>query len=171
MTSSTDMKRGSTRVARRLVRVGVAFALAGVMASASVASVVGAANNATKTREVVRIQTTSKYGKVLFTMKGFALYVYSHDTRLHSNCAGACLVIWPPLTVPKGIKPVGRGVTGLSVIVRSNGVRQVTYKGWPLYIYVNDKKRGAVSGNAVSSFYAAKLTLKAAGSKSSGAAW
>ena len=66
--------------------------------------------------------------------------------------------------MPKGIKPVGRGVTGLSVIVRSNGVRQVTYKGWPLYTFVSDKTKGVISGNAVSNFYVAKLSIKAAAS-------
>ena len=52
-----------------------------------------------------------------------------------------------------------------------NGVRQVTHKGWPLYTYVNDRTRGVISGNAVSNFYVAKLTLKAAHSTTSGSSW
>ena len=117
---------------------------------------------------MVRIEHTASHGNVLFTKKGFALYTYAKDTRNHSNCNGSCLALWPILTLPKGLRPVGQGVSGLKVMVRPNGVRQVTYKGWPLYTYVKDTKRGVVRGNAVGSFHVAKVTLKAAKSASRG---
>jgi len=157
----------------RTTRAALAVGLSGVVAlsSAALVATAGATRNATKARVVARIQKTSKYGKILVTTRGMTLYTYASDTRAHSNCNGACLAIWPPLTVPKGIKPVAKGVRGLQVIVRANGVRQVTYKGWPLYTYVNDKTRGVISGNAVSNFYVAKLTVKAARSTSGGSGW
>jgi len=157
----------------RTARAAFVLGLSGLVSLSSVALVAtaGASRNATKAREVVRIEHTAKYGKVLVTKRGMALYTYASDTRAHSNCNGACLVIWPPLTVAKGIKPVAKGVRGLSVIVRSNGVRQVTYKGWPLYTYVNDKRRGVIAGNAVSNFCVATLTIKAAHSTASGSGW
>jgi len=99
----------------RTTRAALALALSGTVALSSVALVAtaGASRNASKARVVARIHKTSKYGKILVTTRGMTLYTYASDTRAHSNCNGACLAIWPPLTVPKGIKPVAKGVRGL----------------------------------------------------------
>ncbi len=95
---------------------------------------------------VVKIRSTSRYGKILVTRGGFTLYTYQSDTKNHSNCMAFCLQMWPPLVVPAGDTPAGKDVTGLGTITRSNGVRQVTYRGLPLYSYVLDHVPGRVDG-------------------------
>jgi predicted lipoprotein with Yx(FWY)xxD motif len=46
--------------------------------------------------------------------------------------------------VRKGVKPAG--VQGLATVKRPDGRRQVTFRGGPLYFFVQDKKRGDVNG-------------------------
>jgi predicted lipoprotein with Yx(FWY)xxD motif len=95
---------------------------------------------------VVKIRTTSRYGNILVTRRGMTIYLYQLDTKNHSNCVGFCLHMWPPLTVPHGLEPIGPDVPSLGVINRPGGIRQVTYEGMPLYLYVLDDYPGQITG-------------------------
>jgi predicted lipoprotein with Yx(FWY)xxD motif len=99
-----------------------------------------------KAQDVVKVHATAQYGKILVTRGGFTLYTYQLDTKNHSNCYAFCLQMWPPLVVPTGDVPTGDDVTGLGTITRSNGERQVTYEGMPLYGYVLDHVPGRTAG-------------------------
>ena len=154
--STNDVSTIPSRARRLLVALVLSCSLAGVATLA----VTGVASGA-KTRLEVKVANTS-LGKVLFTTTGMALYTYGSDTKNHSNCNGSCLAAWPALTVAKGLTPTGNGVRGLGVMVRSNGERQVTWNGRPLYRFVSDPK-GKVTGNGVGGFAVARLNAKAAG--------
>ncbi len=79
--------------------------------------------------------------------RGFTLYWFGPDTSTESNCDGTCAAYWPPVTGSPGEGP---GVTGkLGTIRRSDGVRQATYGGHPLYTYVGDSAPGQANGNNV----------------------
>jgi hypothetical protein len=41
----------------------------------------------------------SKYGRILFDGRGFALYAFTRDPRGRSACSGACAKKWPPYIV------------------------------------------------------------------------
>jgi predicted lipoprotein with Yx(FWY)xxD motif len=110
----------------------------------------------TKSERAVKVERVAKYGEVLFSVKGFALYTYAHDTKNHSTCEGSCLSAWPALEVAKDVRPTG--VAGLGVIVRSNGTHQVTWHGRPLYTFASDTRRGEVSGDGVGGFRLARLS-------------
>jgi predicted lipoprotein with Yx(FWY)xxD motif len=95
----------------------------------------------------------SKYGRILFDGRGFALYSFTRDPRGRSTCASACAKKWPPYIV--GARPaagVGAKASLLGAIRRSDGSLQVTYAGRPLYYYVNDKKPGQILCQGVSLF-------------------
>jgi predicted lipoprotein with Yx(FWY)xxD motif len=73
------------------------------------------------------------------------LYWFVPDTPSHSACNGACVQHWTPVPGPA---TAGAGVTGsLGTITRSNGSKQATYDGHPLYTYVADTAPGQAKGN------------------------
>jgi len=94
------------------------------------------------------LSTTSVNGTpVLTNSKGFVLYWFVPDTATASKCSGSCATYWPPVT---GTATAGSGITGtLSTITRSDGAKQVTYDGHPLYTFAGDAKAGEAKGNGV----------------------
>ena len=84
---------------------------------------------------------SSSYGKVLYDGRGFVVYAFTRDHG-RSACYGACAKAWPPYFAPKGTLTAGAGARGslLGTVKRTNGRRQVTYAGRPLYYYVGDTK-------------------------------
>jgi predicted lipoprotein with Yx(FWY)xxD motif len=85
---------------------------------------------------------SSFFGKVLFDGRGFVVYAFTRDHGPRSACYGACAKAWPPYVAPKGTLSAGAGVKRalLGTAKRTNGRRQVTYAGRPLYYYVGDTK-------------------------------
>jgi predicted lipoprotein with Yx(FWY)xxD motif len=81
----------------------------------------------------------SEYGKVLMNGRGLALYLFDLETTKEPRCYGDCAVAWPPL-LTKGKPRAGVGVKPglLGTTERTDGSRQVTYKGHPLYLYEHD---------------------------------
>ena len=84
---------------------------------------------------------------VVTNAQGFTLYSFAPDTSTASKCTGACAQIWPPVTGPV---TAGQGVTGkLGTITRSDGSKQATYNGHPLYAYTADTAPGQAKGNGL----------------------
>jgi predicted lipoprotein with Yx(FWY)xxD motif len=81
----------------------------------------------------------SQFGRILADGRGQALYYFSREQGRASRCYGACAKAWPP--VPSGGRPAaGRGTRAALVGItrRSDGTRQLTYAGHPVYLYVGD---------------------------------
>ncbi len=106
----------------------------------------------------------SKYGRILFDGRGFALYTFTRDPRGRSTCAGACAKKWPPYLV-SGRPAAGIGAKDslLGTIRRSDGRVQATYAGRPLYYYIGDKKPGQILCQGVSLFGGLWLVERADG--------
>lgn len=81
----------------------------------------------------------SQYGRVVADGKGEALYLFDKEGGPQSKCYGACAEAWPPV-LTKGRPQASDGAKQrlLGTTVRSDGRRQVTYAGHPLYYYVDD---------------------------------
>jgi len=92
-------------------------------------------------------------GTYLTAASGRALYLWVGDSNEKSNCSGDCATSWPPVITTSG-PTAGAGVVAadLGTITRSDGSRQVTYKGHPLYYFVVDSGPGTTKGQGSDSF-------------------
>jgi predicted lipoprotein with Yx(FWY)xxD motif len=101
--------------------------------------------------------------------KRLTVYLFAADTGSTSTCSGACAQVWPPVTTTGAPKVEGEAVAAdLGTTTRSEGAKQVTYKGHPLYWYVSDSKAGETTGQGVQSFGAAWWVLSPSGSEITG---
>jgi predicted lipoprotein with Yx(FWY)xxD motif len=83
---------------------------------------------------------------VLTNAQGFVLYWFAPDTSATSKCNGSCATFWPPMKGPVS----GSGIKGtFGTITRSDGSKQATFDGHPLYTYKGDSKPDEASGNGV----------------------
>ncbi|HEX2232319.1 MAG TPA: hypothetical protein VHG69_03025, partial [Thermoleophilaceae bacterium] len=90
---------------------------------------------AAKGAPVVKLRR-SQFGRVLFSGRDQAIYLFTRDRGRRSRCYGACAKAWPPFFA-KGKPRAGPGVRRalLGTTKRRDGRRQVTYDGHPLYFY------------------------------------
>ena len=101
------------------------------------------------------IITTAKSsaGTVLTSGSGRAVYLWAKDTGDMSNCTGACAGAWPPVTTTATATAAGGAKAGdIGTITRSDGTKQVTYDGHPLYYFAGDSGPGTASGQGSDSF-------------------
>lgn len=64
------------------------------------------------------------------------VYTYSKDTKDHSTCSGTCALDWPPvLTTAAPQATDGLAKSSIGTITRSDGTKQLTFNGKPLYFY------------------------------------
>lgn len=105
----------------------------------------GSGSNASASGSTVK---TAKVGgaMVLTNAQGFVLYWFAPDTSTTSKCNGSCATFWPPM---KGTVSAS-GIKGtFGTITRSDGSKQATFDGHPLYTYRGDTKPGVAAGNGL----------------------
>jgi predicted lipoprotein with Yx(FWY)xxD motif len=142
------------------------LALAGCGSGSSTAQ--AAPKTASGQSATVGIANTS-LGNILVNSAGRTVYLFGKDTGTQSTCTGPCAQKWPPL-LAKGTPTTGSGATSsmLGTTTRSDGGRQVTYNGHPLYHFVGDKKPGDTNGQGLTAFGGSWFALTAAGNQVSG---
>jgi predicted lipoprotein with Yx(FWY)xxD motif len=97
--------------------------------------------------------------------KRLTVYLFAADTGSSSTCSGACAQVWPPVTTTGNPKAEGGAqAADLGTTTRSDGTKQVTYKGHPLYYYVSDSQAGETTGQGVNGFGALWYVLSPSGS-------
>jgi predicted lipoprotein with Yx(FWY)xxD motif len=116
------------------------------------------------------LTVTSKHGKLGTILaagpKKMTVYLFEGDNGASSACSGSCASVWPPVTGAGNAAVGGQAVAGdLASTTRSDGTKQVTYKGHPLYFYAKDKDSGDAYGQGIRSFGADWYVLKPSGSK------
>jgi predicted lipoprotein with Yx(FWY)xxD motif len=97
----------------------------------------------------VMISTSASLGNYLVDGAGQTLYWYTKDSAGISACSGNCLKNWPAFDASSFIVPSALNPADFGTIKRDDGTLQATYKGFPLYYWVNDKKRGDTTGQDV----------------------
>jgi predicted lipoprotein with Yx(FWY)xxD motif len=125
----------------------------------------------------VSSRKNSLLGEILVSAGGRALYHTAAEKRNVVKCTGPCAVRWLPLVIPTGVRPIsGPGIVAsmLGTVKRPDGRLQVTYHGFPLYLFSGDTKVGEASGQGVGGIWHAVApsgtpVTKTAGSAPTGA--
>jgi predicted lipoprotein with Yx(FWY)xxD motif len=148
-------------------RITLFIAAAALSAAALIAAAFGDTSSASPLQAskgaLVALRTTA-LGNVLVDARGHTLYLFEKDKHGRSACYGACATYWPPLFSTAKPRP-GRGVRAslLGVTRRTDGKRQVTYAGHPLYTFIADKKAGQTTGEGLNNFGATWDAVAASG--------
>jgi len=141
-----------------IITVAAALSLAGLSAAFA------AGNSGARPATVSTAHTG--LGRIIVNGQGRTLYLFEKDRRGHSACSGACMSFWPPLlTHGKPIAANGARRALLGTIRRSDGTRQVTYAGHPVYRFKLDSKRGQTNGQGLNDFGGGWDALTPAGKK------
>jgi hypothetical protein len=81
------------------------------------------------------------------------VYLWVKDSGGMSACEGACAGAWPPVTTTGTATASGSAkASDLGTITRSDGSKQVTYDGHPLYYFSGDSGAGTASGQGSDGF-------------------
>ena len=105
----------------------------------------------------INVSESTEFGPILVDGEGMSLYVFMADTQNSgtSTCGDddGCATEWPPL-ISQGSPVAGEGVDAalLSTITRDDGTVQVTYNGWPLYLFEEDTAPGDTNGQGLEEF-------------------
>lgn len=98
---------------------------------------------------VLTAASAADLGQILVDAKGRTLYFFVPEEGSKVVCTGDCTTMWQPLLVTGAAAPTSAvplpGV--LDAVMRPEGMRQVTYDGWPLYTYAMDRQPGEALGN------------------------
>jgi predicted lipoprotein with Yx(FWY)xxD motif len=150
---------------KRLMAVVLVVAVVGLVLAISGGATKAHKAGASVQRSAIAVRSTP-LGRVLVDAGGRTLYLFEADRPNMSNCSGACLSVWPPLTAGK-TPPTKAGAlpAAIGTIATSGGKRQVTYHGHPLYLYAGDQKPGDTAGQGLVQFGAAWYVLAPTGDK------
>ena len=170
-------KRMSAR-ARLAAGAGSAFGVALLVAACSTgssstaaagsSSPAGASSSsaaASSSGSTVITTVSSSAGTFLANGSGHAVYLWTKDGNGMSACTGACTGAWPPVTTTGQVTASGGAKSSdLGTITRSDGTKQVTYDGHPLYFFAGDSGPGMASGQGNDGFGAKWWLVSPSGS-------
>ncbi|MFC8670209.1 MULTISPECIES: SCO0930 family lipoprotein [Streptomyces] len=146
-----DTSTGSQNVGAAPAANG--YGSAGAAASPSTGAGAAGQNTGAQTQSAgqLAVADTDKLGEVVTDSAGMTLYRFDKDTAEppKSNCDGDCATAWPPVPASGATAPIGIDKTLLGEVTRTDGTKQLTYEGWPLYRFAKDTKAGDTKGQGV----------------------
>ena len=101
----------------------------------------------------VKITQKEGIGNYLTDAEGKTLYWFKKDAPGQSACAGPCVEKWPLYFREAVAAPEGVDVKDFATITRADGKSQTTFRGYPLYYWINDAKAGDTTGQGFNSVW------------------
>ncbi|MEV6953774.1 SCO0930 family lipoprotein [Streptomyces sp. NPDC051183] len=97
------------------------------------------------------VREIADVGSVVTDSAGATLYRFDKDTAKPpaSNCEGDCAKAWPVVPADDATASGGIDAAMLGSVLRSDGTRQLTLGGWPVYRYAKDGGPGEAKGEGV----------------------
>lgn len=97
----------------------------------------------------VMIATDPQLGNYLVDGQGRTLYWFTKDSSGGTADSGAPNARWPAFAPSSFGVPSALDPADFATITRGAGVKQATYKGYPLYYFAGDARRGDVKGQGL----------------------
>jgi len=94
----------------------------------------------------IKLEKKDGVGAYLTDAAGKTLYWFKKDTPGQSACSGPCVDKWPLYYREAVAPPAGLAAADFATINRADGKPQTTFRGYPLYYWVNDAKAGDTNG-------------------------
>ncbi|GHN01491.1 hypothetical protein WSM22_29800 [Cytophagales bacterium WSM2-2] len=95
----------------------------------------------------VQVKADAHFGNIIADDLGKTLYFFSTDNAGSNTCTGGCIANWPIFYVSNPTLGSGLSQDDFAEITTADGRKQTTYKGWPLYYFIDDKKAGDIFGD------------------------
>ncbi|MCM2389540.1 SCO0930 family lipoprotein [Streptomyces albipurpureus] len=97
------------------------------------------------------VRQSPELGKIVTDSAGFTLYRFDNDTASppKSNCDGDCAKAWPVVAAAGTSSAPGIDASALGEVTRTDGSKQLTIGGWPMYRFAKDTKAGDIKGQGV----------------------
>jgi predicted lipoprotein with Yx(FWY)xxD motif len=96
---------------------------------------------------------TADLGNFLVDGQGRTLYYFTKDAPGVSNTTGQVAVNWPAFYAGKIEVPSNLNLSDFGMITREDGMKQTTFKGWPLYYFSKDMAAGDFKGQKVNNVW------------------
>ena len=149
VTSGATKAAGATAAATSGATKAATTPAAGATTAATKAATTPAAGATTAAAGGVKVGTTS-LGSVLTDGAGLTLYTFDKDVVGDGKSAAEALTaVWPPLSLAAAPSNVTGATGAWAMFKRVDGKTQISYKGMPLYYFVNDKAPGDILGDGV----------------------
>ncbi|WP_078585147.1 hypothetical protein [Streptomyces anulatus] len=102
------------------------------------------------TTTMVMAKEMKGMGSMVTDDDGMTLYLSHKDQSdpSMSMCTGDCTKTWMPVMAQDSVQTMGVEKSLLGTVDRSDGMKQLTLGGWPLYRYMGDTKAGQMNGQA-----------------------
>jgi len=88
-------------------------------------------------------------GNFLVDGQGRTLYYFTKDSPGVSTTTGPIAANWPAFYTPTIVVPDNLIASDFGTITRADGMKQTSYKGWPLYYFVKDSAAGDSKGQKI----------------------
>lgn len=114
-------------------------------------------SNTTTKKYNLMVGSNPTIGNYLENSQGYTLYLLNSDIPYKtSTCTSTCAGLWPPYMFSGNLSSLavqtGINASALGVINRTGGGTQLTYYGWPLYLFSRDTAPGQTNGNGLRVF-------------------
>lgn len=157
--------RAGFSLAAALLAAACGSSASGGSSGTSGASAGGASHQGT----VITTRTGSD-GTFLTDGSGHSVYLWVKDPTGKSVCSGSCASAWPPVSASGTVTASGGAkAADLGSITRSDGTKQVTYDGHPLYYFAGDSSAGQTNGEGSNGFGAKWWLVSPSGAQLTGA--
>jgi len=101
----------------------------------------------------INIASKAGIGDYLNDGKGMTLYYFAKDSVGKSTATASVIANWPVFNAANFFVPSQLNAADFGTITRDDGLKQTTYKDWPLYYYVKDQVAGDTSGQSLNNVW------------------